>query len=663
MFNKKIILAASISALFLSQSANAVIGPIKITLNPTELSANYFNEVDTIAPFSSEVYTEIDIKASKSKNIYDFLTQNTSLALAPSSGNRFSQSISARGFGLTDGYQNLVVTLNGRRLNNIDMTNSNLGGINVDSIEKIEIARGSGSVVYGDNATAGAIHIFTKTNEGFNTSTSFGNYGHQKRTVSYGISDETYNLNILIDRLDHGGYGLPDSIGNKDKGQQSNANISLGFNLENGASIQFDRLYYKVNNKYPYSLSKTQFDLNPANDAPLKARTHKDAESTTTGFKINYPVSENLDIIFDTFDTDKYSQTRYGSASGYGSWGKNDYDYSSNDITLSYSGDNIQIDSGVKSFKANRKGSSDTLTKNNMGLFSQLQLTRNNTIFNIGVRRETVDHKYEPNAGASDIRETKFNAFDIGFNARLNESTTIFSNYNQAFQSPDVDRYFKWKSDYSGLEYDGNLQAPESKTINIGINYLSDNSKTKATIYRTNLTNEIYLCKQIVASDCSLYGDNTNLDKSHKFGLELNNKFNVNSKLSTILNYAYTIAEIDSEDRGSGAFNGKTLPMTSKHNISASAIYNLNDKANLTLTQKYRSKGYAADDFSNTFSQRQMAYNSTDFNFSYTTDNDLKFNFDVENMFDNSYGTSIQDDTIYPASFTRNVKVSVTRKF
>ena len=663
MFTNKLILAASVSVIIASQSANAVIGPIKITLNPTELSSNYFNEIDIKAPFSSEVYTEADIKASKSTNVYDFLTQNTSLALAPSSGNRFSQSISARGFGLTDGYQNIVVTLNGRRLNNIDMTNSNLGGINIDSIEKIEIAMGSGSVVYGDNATAGAVHIFTKTNEGFNTSTSFGNYGHQKRTLSYGISDDTFNFNILIDRLDHGGYGSPDSIGNKDKGSQANANTSLGFRLENGANIQFDRLNYKVNNKYPYSLSKTQFDLNPSNDSSSKARTHKDADSTTTGLKVTFPLSNNLEVNFDTFKTKKYSQTRYGNATGYGAWGKKDYDYSNNDLTITYSKDNIKINSGIKSLKANRKGSSDTLTKNNMGLFSQLQLTRNNTLFNIGIRSETVDHKYVPNTGTNDIRKTKFNAFDIGFNTSLNESTTIFSNYNQAFQSPDIDRYFKWKSDYSGLEYDGDLKAPKSKTINIGVNYLTDNSKTKATLYRTNLTNEIYLCKQIVASDCSLYGDNTNLDKSHKFGLELNNKFNVNPKLSTIVNYAYTVAEIDSEDRGSGAFNGKTLPMTSKHNISASAIYTFNDKANITLTQKYRSKGFAADDFSNTFTQKQMAYNSTDFNFSYLTDKELKINFDVENLFDNSYGTSIQDDTIYPASFTRNVKVSIHRKF
>ena len=53
MLNKKLFLAVSISALVLSQPSNAVIGPIKITLNPTELSSNYFNEVYTFAPFSS----------------------------------------------------------------------------------------------------------------------------------------------------------------------------------------------------------------------------------------------------------------------------------------------------------------------------------------------------------------------------------------------------------------------------------------------------------------------------------------------------------------------------------------------------------------------------------------------------------------------------------
>ena len=164
MFTKNLIFAASLSAILFSNAANAVIGPIKITLNPTEVSSNYFNEDDTSAPFASEVYTQDDIKNSKASNVYDFLSQNTSLSLAPSSGNRFSKKISARGYGLTIGSHNLVVTLNGRRLNNIDTSGPEIAGVNINDIERIEITKGSGSVIYGDSATAGAIHFYTKKN-------------------------------------------------------------------------------------------------------------------------------------------------------------------------------------------------------------------------------------------------------------------------------------------------------------------------------------------------------------------------------------------------------------------------------------------------------------------------------------------------------------------
>ena len=662
MFTKNLILAASMSAILFSNSAIAVIGPIKITLNPTNLSSNYFNDDDVTAPFSSEVYTLDDIKASKSSNIYDFLTQNTSLTLAPSSGNRFSQSIAARGYGLTNGYQNIVVTLNGRRLNNIDMSTSNIGGININNVEKIEITKGSGSVVYGDNAMAGAIHIFTKNNTDIETTTSFGNYGLQNRSISFGTEEGNFNINASIDSLDHGGYGSYDSIGNRDKGEQSNANFGAGYAFDNGTDVQVNYSKDTVNNKYPFSVTKAEFDADPGFDYDGKARNQREASASNKGLKITTPIGDNLEITFDASKVKKYSQTRYGTATGYGSWGRSDYDYSNNDLIVSFKNGNLTIDSGIKSSKAFRKGSSDTLTKDNMGIFSQLQLTQNNTLYSIGVRKETVDHKYQPISGTGDTKETKFTAFDIGFNSKLSETTSIFSNYNQAFQSPDVDRYFKFGT-WPALIYNPDLKAPKSKTINIGLNYLTDDSKTKTTLFRTNLTNEIYLCKQIVASDCGELGDNLNLDKSHKYGLELQNKYNVNSKLSTNINYAYTVAKIDSEDKGSGAFNGKTLPMTSKHNISASAIYYLNDKVNMTLTQKFRSKGFAADDFSNTFTQKQMAYNSTDFNFSYTTDKELELKFDVENLFDRSYGTSIQDDAIYPASYTRNIKLSFSRKF
>ena len=658
MFTKNLILAASLSAILFSNSANAVIGPIKITLNPTSVSSNYFNEVDTMAPFSSEVYTIDDIKASKSSTVYDFLTQNTSLTLAPSSGNRFSQKIATRGYGLTNGYQNIVVTLNGRRLNNIDDSGQAINAIDINSIEKIEITKGSGSVVYGDNAMSGVINIYTKRNTETKTSTSMGNYGHEESSLSFGTVEGNFNINASVDRLNHGGYGSNDPLGNKDKGKQSNANLGAGYMFDNGTDIQFDYSKNRVNNRYPNWVTKVQFDTDPGNDATTKVRTNREASSSTIGFKITTPINDNFEVSFDASKISKYSQNRYNSSGVYGNWSRNDYDYSSNDLILSYNNGNLKIDSGIKLFKGSRRGSAHTMDKDNMGIFSQAQLRRNDSVFSIGVRKETIDYDYKPVSSSvtRKTKETKANAFDIGFNTRLNPNTTIFTNYNQAFQAPSVDKFFSYTS--SGYVFNGFMDTPKSKTFNVGLSHLTDNSKTKLTLFRSNLTDEMYYYKTGQYS-----GYNTNLDKSHKQGLELQHKYNVNSKLSTNVNYAYTDAKIDSENEASGAYNGKTNPMTSKHNISASAIYSFNDKANMSLTQKYRSKGFAGEDFSNTFTQKQMAYNSTDFNFSYTTDKELEFNFDVENLFGNSYGTVLRDNAIYAASFTRNIKVSLSRKF
>ena len=658
MFTKNLILAASLSAILFSNSANAVIGPIKITLNPTSVSSNYFNEVDTMAPFSSEVYTIDDIKASKSSTVYDFLTQNTSLTLAPSSGNRFSQKIATRGYGLTNGYQNIVVTLNGRRLNNIDDSGQEINAIDINSIEKIEITKGSGSVVYGDNAMSGVINIYTKRNTETKTSTSMGNYGHEESSLSFGTVEGNFNINASVDRLNHGGYGSNDPLGNKDKGKQSNANLGAGYMFDNGTDIQFDYSKNRVNNRYPNWVTKVQFDTDPGNDATTKVRTNREASSSTIGFKITTPINDNFEVSFDASKISKYSQNRYNSSGVYGNWSRNDYDYSSNDLILSYNNGNLKIDSGIKLFKGSRRGSSHTMDKDNMGIFSQAQLRRNDSVFSIGVRKETIDYDYKPVSSSvtRKTKETKASAFDIGFNTRLNPNTTIFTNYNQAFQAPSVDKFFSYTS--SGYIFNGFMETPKSKTINVGLNYLTDNSKTKVTLFRSNLTNEMYYYSPGYPNN-----KNTNLDKSHKQGLELQNKYNINSKLSTNVNYAYTIAKVDSENEASGSYNGKINPMTSKHNISASAIYLLSDKANMSLTQKFRSSGFGSEDWSNSATLKQMAYNSTDFNFSYTTDKELEFNFDVKNLFDNSYGTVLRDDVIYPASFTRNITLSLSRKF
>ena len=668
MFNKKLFLAVSFSALVLSQPSNAVIGPIKITLNPTELSSNYFNEVDTFAPFSSEVYTQDDIKNSKATNIYDFLSQNTSLSLAPSSGNRFSKKISARGYGLTIGSHNLVVTLNGRRLNNIDTSGPEIAGVNINDIERVEITKGSGSVIYGDSAMAGAIHFYTKKNIQTKISTTSGNYGVSQTSASVGINDKKIDLNISLDNSKHDGFHKAATGGVKDKGKQTKSSIGGTYTTDGGTEISLD--LYRTNSdiRYPNYLSDAQFEADPTGSGSGSKYTYRDAESRTTNFKVKRNWGENFEFTTNRSAIDKESRNFY-SYSG-ATVDNYKYDYKSNDYLLTYTNGDIKIDSGVNIFDGKRTvesttvSSRNTTSKENLGVFSQLQYFRNDSVFSVGARSEKVDYNYSPESGTALSGEYDLNAFDIGINTSLSPNTTIFTNYNHAFQAPLIDRFFisaTWPA--TGQVFNGFVRPSKSRTFNIGLNHLTDNSKTKLTLYRSNIKDEMFLCKSNAASDCGLYGDNLNLDKSHKQGLELQNKYVFSPKWSTSLNYAYTIAKIDSDDKGAGALNGKTNPMTSKHNISASVIYSLSNKTNMTLTQKYRSEAFAEEDYANIFTKKQPEYNSTNFNFSYNPNDDLSFSFDVENLFENSYGTRLRDDVIYPGNSTRNIKAGLTYKF
>ena len=669
MFIKKSLLFAAVSAAIMSNPVLAVIGPIKITLNPTELSSNYFNDVDTYAPFSSEVYTQDDINNSNAKNIYDFLSQNTSLSLAPSSGNRFSKKISARGYGLTIGSHNLVVTINGRRLNNIDTSGPDIAGVNINDLERIEITKGTGSVIYGDSAMAGAIHFYTKKNIDTKVSITSGNYGVRQTSASVGMNNEKIDLNISIDNLEHDGFHKAANGGVKDHGKQTKSNFGGIYTTDNGTEVSLD--FYRTNSdiRYPNYLSDLQFKTDPTGNGSGSRYTYRDAETSTTNFKVKRQLGENFELITNRSQTDKESKNYY-------SWSGEivdiyKYDYKSNDYLLNYSNGNVKINSGVNLFNGKRIVDvasypyGNTTSKKNLGVFSQLQYSNNDSIFSIGARKEKVEYAHDPVSGPKMLTgDYDLTAFDIGINTSLSNNTSLFTNYNQAFQAPLIDRFFisaTWPE--TGQVFNGFVKPSESKNFNVGLNHLTDNSKTKLTIYRSNITDEMFLCKSNAASDCGYFGNNLNIDKSHKQGLELQNKYVFNPKWSTDINYAYTIAKIDSDDKGDGALNGKINPMTSKHNISASVIYSLNDKANMTLTQKHRSRAFAEEDYANIFTEKQPEFNSTNFNFTYNANEDLSITFDVENLFEDSYGTRLRDNVIYPGNSTRNIKAGLTYKF
>jgi len=114
------------------------------------------NVADTLPAVT--VITRADIEASQSRDLVELLSRQTGLEMARSGGQGAQTSLFLRG---TNSNQVLVL-VDGVRVNTALAGAANLGGISTDDIERIEIARGNLSSLYGSEAIGGVIQIFTR---------------------------------------------------------------------------------------------------------------------------------------------------------------------------------------------------------------------------------------------------------------------------------------------------------------------------------------------------------------------------------------------------------------------------------------------------------------------------------------------------------------------
>jgi iron complex outermembrane receptor protein len=139
------------------------------------------------------------------------------------------------------------------------------------------------------------------------------------------------------------------------------------------------------------------------------------------------------------------------------------------------------------------------------------------------------------------------------------------------------------------------------------------NNRLKVTAFRASINNEIYLDPTL-----GFFGTNSNLDKTHKYGLEIQDFFKFNTQLSASLIYNYTRAIVDRENALGGlVVEDKDLPGAPKHTVVANLNYLFLDHASLNLNHTWRSKAYVFNDFLNTAPQKQDNYESTNIAFNY----------------------------------------------
>ncbi len=609
----------------------ASLGANTLQLEPITITSNAIESNELQAPYATEIYTAEDIEKSHAQNVYSFLNEHTSLITSSGHGNSFSQKLDIHGYGIGDGYQNIVVTLNGRRLNNIDMTSQLLGSIPVNTIERIEILKGAGSAVYGDGTNAAVINVITK--EGNHNELGFysGNYHSLGQSLYLSSSKERYSYSLHLNHSDTDGSRVIDTDGNRDLQKSTDGGGEFSYRPTDKLEVRAGAQFTRNDTIYGRPMTLAEYKANPSQEGSAGyGSTRQSFNSNVLNTAAVYTLNENTSIeVAGSREIKQLNYITYASIAN--------YRYNEFRTQINYDSTQFKAAAGASGAWGEREGYGNKTSKDNKALYTTIEYHADQHTLSAGGRHENVSYEYLSSSAASSQHDS-LNGYEAGYAYRLSPKQSAFAHYTHAYQAPDIDRFFNWGGTFNGF-----IQPMKSDTYTLGYNFITPANKLKISTYYVNLDNEIYYHAATYA--------NTNIDQSHKYGIDIFDQWLISDRFNIAFNYNYVQAIIDHEQESGDDYSGKKLPGVSNHNAKATLSYLPNAHTTFSLTQLYRSSAYAQEDFSNSLSQKQDTYHSTNLSATYAKDNYEIF-AKINNLFDQSNGIWINNDEIYPVDFT-----------
>ena len=616
----RFLLAASAAVLCFSLNAQ--------TDDSVVVNATRFPEDARRLPANVTVITADDIRKSAARTLPELLTEQVGITQQDFFGNNAATtSIDLRGFGVTGG-QNTLILLDGRRMNDPDLTSVQWAAIPLAGIERIEILRGTGAVLYGDGASAGVINIVTRSPlkegsavEAYGRIATFGTsegqlYGSHA-TGNFGINASAYTFNsdgyrvnnrneqqnytgnlrwalgaTTIDArfgVDHQDLRLPGarriqpSIGLDEyaadrRGAQTPNDFASREGARAGATLSHLlgdaelSLGLDWRNKQQRSFFEQQFTARGDSMSVL---------SLTPRARIPFQLGGMAHRL--TFGADWHS-----------------WDYDS------------RRDSDINNL--GRPVNRIRATQKNTALYAQdlVELSRA-TRLSLGLRTEQVRYNatdaldtgapgflgFQASAGSAREKQRE-TAWELGVRHAFDAKLTGFARAGRTFRFVNIDELYDF--DALGNPQFQILRPQHAITVETGAEWRMGRHFLKAGVFRTDVTNEIHL-------DPFTAGvGNTNLPPSRRQGIELEGALQASDALRLRAGYTYTDARFREGTLPGGPFAigtnldiaGKHVPLVPAHKLNAGFAWSPAPRAQLTGTLLATSSQYVDTDEPNT---------------------------------------------------------------
>lgn len=542
-------------------------------------------------PANVTVITEEEIEQSAAQNVPELLRTIPGILVNDIAGNGRNYTVDLRGFGETASLNTLVL-VDGRRINQADLSGVDWVLIPKDRVERIEIVRGGrGSVLYGDNATGGVINIITKGGaEGF--SSGVGTYAG-----SYDTFHGSASVNAGLEKLSmavNGNYLTSDGYRDNSDTESKNVGANLNYEISDHLSLRLNTGYHEDDTGQPAALYKSALDSGVSRRSTTAPDDRVETDDWYLQGGAQYFLTDNVSLDIDASVRNREADFTYDSI---GSTGKTEIDTVAVSPKLVLAKNLFGFDSRILFGFDYQKDDEDVFTDNftgankrdlskeSYGYYVHADIAVNKMLsISSGLRKESARFEFDwINGSEKNSKTIDEDLFTVGGTYKISESSSVYANYAKSYRTPVLDEFYNLFYD----TFDARLDAQNSNDFEIGMRLKLDvDTALKANLFYVKTENEIFLNPVTYVNE-NLDGDTI------RQGIEL--------AFSTVVRdimfnggYTFRDTEIDG-----GQFDGKELPNVPKHQMNLGVQKTFDNRIQLGINGLYVGERRHISDFDN----------------------------------------------------------------
>lgn len=587
-------------------------------------------------PRNVTVITAEDIVRSQATTLPELLASQPGLQLFNNSGVAGRGLIDIRGQGAATA-TNVLVLVDGFRLNSVDMSGPNLSSVSLAQIERIEVLRGPGSVLYGNNAVGGVINIITKRPATdlptLHAAATYGSFDAVSTQASLGVGNERMTLGATAQYSNTDGY--------RDNGDLERTDMQIRLGLTPTADLGLDLVLAAHDESYGLPGGVPLADLDDR-------RTRR--KTSTPGDHGSMTETRVQGVL--TYDLHDFGALRGAVAvrdrdNPYTVWGT---DSEINENTVDWSlawnkavdvaGLRQRLVLGVDGFRSDYDMTSPWVgTKgvvDSLGLYGTLGLALTEDLgLTLGAR--TTAHDIDRHGG--DDERWRKTVFDVGASWAATSWSRVYASVATGFRAPTIDE----------MNYAASGITPQtSLNYELGVNLTPrEDVSVSASVYHLRTKDEIYY------DNVNWQNDNYD-DVTIRNGLELDLTWRPVDVLTLRGGHAWTRARFED--------TGKTVPLVAEHEFSLGADWQALESVLLSVEGRHAGSKYDGNDIDNSLHEKIEAWTVVDVRGAWTVNDHFKVTLAVNNVFDELYSTTAYYESYYVMP-GRNVVAGIEARF